>query len=276
MTFIVVLVALLVERFFDWGHLRQWGWYAKCENIAIQKMKGASPYLVLAAAILPLMAALAIINLALCNVLYGLLALILQLFVLLYCFGPQNLWADAFAALNAVIKGDAQTAADKLKSTFHIEANQSADALHHDVVNHIFVSANRRIFAVLFWYGVLGLSGALMYRLVCVSAKNSVSKEMEMAAGQIQAILDWVPARIITFLFALGGNFTRVLSCWNKHVTQGLDSSDLMVADCGFAGITAETEKLPQDGSLEKRALALLDRTFLITLGGVLVLVILL
>lgn len=276
MTFIVVLIALLVERFFDWSHLRQWSWYAKCENFAMQKIKGASPYLVLAAAILPLMIALAMVDLVLGSVLYGLLSLILQLFVLLYCFGPRNLWADAFAALNAITKGDAQAAADKLKSTFHIEANQPADALHRDVVNHVFVSANRRIFAVLFWYGVLGLAGALMYRLIRMSQKSPASEEMQKAAGLIQTILDWVPARIMTFLFALGGNFTRVLSCWKKHVVQGLDSSDLMISDCGFAGITIASEKLPQDGSLEKSALALLDRTFLLTLGGVLVMVILL
>lgn len=266
MIFIVVLVALLIERFFDWSHLRNWAWYGACERRVMQKIPKAPPYLVLAAVIVPLVAVLALVEYLLSGALYGVPKLVFQLAVLLYCFGPQNLWADAFASTNAITKGDQQAAADKLQSSFHISISHHADALQRELLNQIFISANQRIFAVIFWFSVLGLPGVLLYRLVCVSASGSAAPEVGAAARVIAQLLDWVPARIFSFLFALGGNFTRVFSCWIKRVLMGLDGNDVLLSECGLAAITDDTESIPDDGSLEKSAIALLDRVFIIVL----------
>ena len=266
MTFIVVLVALLIERFFDWSHLRQWGWYGACERLVMQKIHGASPYIVLIGAILPLMAALVILQYVLVDVLYGFPWLVVQLFVLLYCFGPRNLWADAFAAMNAMTKGDAQTASDKLKSTFQIATPSQPETLQRELLNQIFIASNQRVFAVLFWYALLGLPGALLYRLINVSAQNTAGPEINAVARVLEMLLDWIPVRMLSFLFALGGNFTRVLNCWRKRVLLGLDGNDLLMSECGLAAITDDSDKIPQDGSLEKAAVSLLDRVFIIVL----------
>lgn len=271
MIFLVVLIALVIERFFDWSHLRQWGWYGKCERFAMQKIPGASPYLVLAGAIIPLMAVLAIGQYLFGNVVYGFPWLIFQLVVLLYCFGPKNLWADAFASANALKKGDAQAAADTLQSTFQISAVHHADSLQRELLSQIYVSANQRIFAVIFWYMVLGLPGAVMYRLINLSMVMPSTPEINAAARLVAQVLDWVPARILSFLFALGGNFTRVVNCWRKRVLHGLDGSDALLADCGVAAVTDDTERLPEDGSAEKNALSLLDRSFIIVLVIILI-----
>lgn len=269
--FLVVLIALVIERFFDWSHLRQWGWYGACEKFAMQKIPGASPYLVLVGAILPLMAVLAILQYLFADLLYGFPWLVFQLVILLYCLGPKNLWADAFASANSLKKGDAQSAADTLQSTFHITASHHPDGLQRELLSQIYIAANQRIFAVIFWYMVLGLPGALMYRLICVSSVMPSTPEINAAARLVTQILDWVPARILGFLFALGGNFTRVLNCWRKRVLLGLDGNDALLADCGVAAVTDDSEKIPDDGSAEKHALSLLDRTFIIVLVIILV-----
>lgn len=274
MIFFVVLIALLIERFFDWSHLRKWGWYGAIERLVMKKIPKASPYIVLSLAILPLLAVLAIIEYALTGVLYGFPLLVFQLVVLLYCFGPQNLWADALASINAITKGDAQASADKLQSTFKISMPHQADGLQRELLNQIFISANTRVYAVIFWYLALGLPGALLYRLVCVSAGNAVNAEVNTAAKLFWQIMDWVPARIFSFLFALGGHFTRVFAVWIKRALGSLDSSDALLADCGVAAITGDAEQIPQDGSLEKSAVSLLDRVFIILLVLILALVI--
>jgi AmpE protein len=266
MMFIVVLIALLIERFFDWSHLRQWGWFGACQRFAMQKLYGGSPYLILIVAILPLLAAVAIVQFCVAGVLYGITSLVLQLLVLMYCLGPQNLWADAFAAISALSKGETQTAAEKLKSAFQITSGQPGDMLQYELVGQIYIAAHQRIFAVLFWYAVLGLPGAVLYRLINVSTQMSSGPEISAAARNIESYLDWIPVRLMTFLFALGGNFTRVPSIWRKLMMLKPANNDLLLSECGLAAITSPTEKIPQDGSLEKSAVSLLDRVFIITL----------
>ncbi|HTM63712.1 MAG TPA: regulatory signaling modulator protein AmpE [Gammaproteobacteria bacterium] len=265
MIFIVVLVALLIERFFDWSHLRQWGWFGACERFVMQKIPGGSPYLVLAASIVPFMFAAGIGHYLFADVLYGFPWLLVQLAVVLYCFGPKNLWADSFAAMNAVSKGDAQAAADKLQSTFQVSVSQP-EALQKELINQLFISANQRIFAVVFWYVILGLPGALLYRLVAISSQVTTTPEINSPASTIMQILDWLPVRIFSFLFALGGNFTRVFTSWRKHVSMGLDGNDVLLSECGLAAVSGDSENLPRDGSLEKSAIGLLDRVFVIVL----------
>ncbi len=90
---------------------------------------------------------------------------------------------------------------------------------------------------------------------------------LKSLAQKIQAILDWVPARIFALIFALGGHFTQVFACWKKGVLQGLHSSDELLADCGIAALDVVKEgRIPEDGEAEKESIALLDRVFVIVL----------
>lgn len=266
MTFIVVLVALLIERYFDWSHLRKWGWYGACERLVMEKTHNAAALVVLAGSILPLLALVILARFLLADTLYGFPWLIIQLFVVLYCFGPQNLWADAFAARNAFGKGDASAVSDSLKTGFHITETQNPEALHRELVSQIFIAANQRIFAVVFWFMALGLPGAVLYRLVNISAQNDAGSEINSAARTFEMGLDWIPVRLFTILFALGGNFTRVLSVWRKRAMLGPEGNDLLMSECGLAAITDDSEKISMDGSLEKSAMYLLDRVFIILL----------
>lgn len=245
-SFIVVLITLLVERFFDWSHMRKWSWYSNIEKMVLQKIPGASPYALIAGGILPILIALVIIDFILNNVLYGFPFLIFQVLVLLYCFGPRNLWSDTAAAINA-------------------NPNPSG-AIQMQQLNQFFIMANQRVFAVVFWYVMLGLPGAVLYRLVNVTAEMSIGTAMNAAGNKILDVLDWLPARILAFLFALAGHFTRVLNCWRRHVVAGLDGNDIVLTECGIAAITDQTEMLPQDTTIEKSAVSLLDRVFIIIL----------
>jgi AmpE protein len=273
MTFIVILVTLLVERFFDWSHLRQWGWYGAYERAVIQKLSSSSPYLVLAGAILPLVVALVIIDHLTRDLIYGFPFLVFQLIALLYCYGPQNLWADSFASINTLTKDASPAGTEKLKATFNVSAGSDTESMQRQLISQIFIAANQRVFAVVFWFGVLGLPGALLYRLVSVSSTVSTHPDINASARQIELIMDWIPARLITFVFALGGNFTRVLQVWRQRAAQGAESNDVLLSECGMAAITTESEKIPQDGSLERSAISLLDRVFIIVLVAVMVLV---
>ena len=52
----------------------------------------------------------------------------------------------------------------------------------------------------------------------------------------------------------------------------GLEGNELLMTECGMAAITSEGEKYAEDGSLERSAVNLLDRAFVIVLVVALVL----
>ena len=271
MTFIVTLIALLIERFFDWSHIRHWSWYTGYQRLIAKRLPGKSAYLVLGATVVPLILGVLIISVALDGFLYGFASLLFQLFVLLYCLGPQNLWADAFACMNALVQGDAQTAGDKLKALFGITNMSNAQTAHKALIEQLFIQSNQRVFAVVFWYVVLGPLGAVLYRTVNLSsnavANQEASPEVAQTAYSFEMLLDWIPIRIFTFIFALGGHFAQVLACWCKRVTLGVASNKDLLTGCGIAALGIDEQgNLPEDGSAEKETISLLDRVFVIVL----------
>lgn len=268
MMFIVTLIALLIERFFDWSHLRQWHWYDALQRLIYRRLSGQSAYLVLAINIIPLLIVMGFLEYLLMGWLYGFIRLLFQLFVLLYCLGPQNLWADTYASINALMQGDPQLVTEKMKNTFGITATSDTQTLHRQLVKNIFIEANQRVFATIFWFAILGAVGALLYRLVILSAvQREEAPELTKSAATIQSVLDWIPVRIFTFIFALGGHFVQVFSVWRKNIFHGLPSNEVLLVECGFAALdTTAQSPVAEDGSAEKGALSLLDRTFVIIL----------
>ena len=274
MTFIVTLIALLIERFFDWSHLRRWIWYVSFQRAVTERFNEKSPYFILSLTVIPLLIVVFCIQLILQNVLFGFVELLFQLFVLLYCLGPQNLWADTFVCINALMQDDTETAEKKLQTSFGkstIETNQS---LHSQLLNHIFIAANRRIFAILFWFIILGPIGAVLYRAMTLSSANYPSQkavpELISSARVIESILDWVPVRIFTCILALGGHCVKVLTCWRKRAPFGLHLNDNILMECGAAALGADDiNHIAEDGSAEKNALGLLDRALVITIVGI-------
>jgi AmpE protein len=270
MTFIVTLVALLIERFFDWSHLRHWRWYTTLQHTIFQRLPGKSAVIVLAATIAPLLLGVLLIGFLLSGVLYGFALLVFELFVFLYCLGPQNLWADAFAAVNALTQDNAGEAADKLKTLFGITEMKSAQGLHKELLNQIFIQANKRVFAVVFWFVVLGPIGAVLYRTISLSASSAPhdgATQISQNALTVESVLDWVPSRIFSLMFALGGHCSAVLTSFRKQALNGLTHNEDILTNCGVAALADEEKRtLAEDGSIEREAINLLDRTFVIVL----------
>jgi AmpE protein len=280
MTFIVTLIALLIERFFDWSHLRNWNWYTNYQQAVTKRFSGTSPFILLAITIVPLLIVVAILEFVLRAPLFGLVELLFQLLLFLYCLGPQNLWADSYACINALVHGDTQAAAEKLKTSFGVTDSNSKQALHGQLLNNIFIAANRRVFAIVFWFMVLGPIGAVLYRVVTLSSaefsKQAAVPELIPSARSIESILDWIPVRIFACVFALGGHFVKVISCWRKKPVMGLEINDKLLMDCGAAALGNDNiASIAEDGSAEKSAIGLLDRSFVITLVLIAVMVIL-
>jgi AmpE protein len=263
MTFIITFIALIIERFFHWSHLRQWRWFNQYQHWLGARVGNWSSGILLAACVLSLVAAVGVINFLLKGWFYEIPEILFGIVVLLYCMGPNNLWAQAFGCLSELHK-DPQIAIMHAQATFGIPTPSNSQAFHQSLTSSLFIAAQERIFAVIFWFVILGPVGAVIYRSIALCANQS-DLGLTQIAAKIQRWLDWMPARIFTFLFALAGHFVAVFNVWKKEVKSGIEMNEKLVAECGMAAIKNSTV-IPEDGSAEKAALELLDRVFIITI----------
>ncbi|MDR3492736.1 MAG: regulatory signaling modulator protein AmpE [Gammaproteobacteria bacterium] len=263
MTFIITLIALIIERFFDWSHMRKWQWFNTYHAWLIAKASRFSPYVLIVMCVLPPVLLVGFLDGLLRH--YSFFKLIFGTLILIYCLGPNNFWAQVYACIKVLHNEDPQVAMSKVQTEFGITLSENPQAFHRAFTNTIFIEANRRIFAVFFWFVLLGPVGAVLYRLVDLCKLRGVT--IKFVANQTQEVLDWLPVRILAFGFALGGHFTEVVRHWKHGVLSAPVTNDFFLTECGIAALDIlELQQLPIDGSAEKETLGLLDRTFVISL----------
>ncbi|EGR0625438.1 cobalamin biosynthesis family protein [Vibrio cholerae] len=76
-------------------------------------------------------------------------------------------------------------------------------------VETLVMGFGRNVIGVLFWYGVLGGSGAFLYRLIAELARawspsRATFQPFGFTAVRILALLDWLPLRLFSLLIILG------------------------------------------------------------------------
>jgi AmpE protein len=265
MTFIITLISLLIERFFDWNHLRQWRWFTRYQAwVGVRFATWSPPLILLISLILPILV-VALINHLLTGVLFGSLKLIFGVIILVYSFGPTNFWAQFYTCVTAFHKEEPQVAMEKVNALFGITVPQDPQGFHNMFTGALFIEANRRIFAVLFWFLLLGPAGALLYRMTDLCRVKGIS--VAPVAAKFQRVLDWLPVRVLTFFFALGGHFTQVMHIWKHSLFSSTAMNDNLLSECGIAALDViDNRHFPEDGTAEQEALSLLDRTFVIAL----------
>jgi AmpE protein len=265
MTFIITFIALVIERFFDCSHIRRFGGFLRFQKWLGLQLSKWPPYLVLLLTVLLPVAVVAFLNCFLTGVLYGALKLLFGAVVLIYCLGPTNFWAQTYTCISALHADDPHPEFDVIKNAFGLMPTEGEEAFHRAFTKALFIEANRRVFAVFFWFILLGPAGAVLYRLVDLCSKEGVTTAA--AAKTSLQVLDWLPVRLLALLFALGGHFTKVIKYWQHNVLTPAKMNDVVLTESGIAALDIlELDRLPADGTAEKETIALLDRTFVIGL----------
>ncbi len=261
MTFMITLIALILERFFHWHHVRHWRWFSNYERWLSLQMSALPAALILVVIVVPPLLIIGALQYVLADGWWGVLEFIFSVIVLLYCLGPDNLWVQTYRCMNELTKEE-PAAISHVQAAFGLPAAENSQVFHQAFVRAIFLASHQRIFGVLFWFVLLGPVGAVLYRLI-----ESISTQMltgAKLAAQLKGLLDWLPVRIEAFLFALGGHFTAVFTCWKRGFFKGPSANSQFLAECGIAAL--DMGRLPEGGATEQEALALIDRAFVIGL----------
>jgi len=108
----------------------------------------------------------------------------------------------------------------------HDEPPISEPGWSQAVTEAVLEQANQRIFAVIFWFVILGPMGAALYRLAnhLPALQNTRGEAVFLPVGErLIALLDWLPARITAFAYAIPGSFEDALFGWRSFHEQRYD-----------------------------------------------------
>ena len=209
MAFLCILLGIILQRSVEQlDQLRQFHWYDRycqwmLEHLPGLDTQGASSIVIL---LLPIFVATLLLQGWLDDTLFGFFSLMFGLIVFLFCLGPDDLDRDVDAYLNAYENGDTEKSRFYASKLIAADSPSSPDQQIAEVMRGILHQANERIFAVIFWFVLLGPAGALLFRLSSHSIAHH-NPIVAAAAKKLQAILAWAPAHLVAMAYALTGNY---------------------------------------------------------------------
>jgi len=243
MHLIALLIGLVIERLAtQLFHLRRLRWIDRVIDAGFRQAGRLSnwPALIPIVAlvvllVLPVLALTVVFVLG--DPLLGFPYLILGVFVLFFSLGPQDIGEDVDEYCKAMEEGDKERIQETARAI--IESDVPEDTLEriHRVEEAVCVQANNRLFAVIFWFVLLGPLGAWTYRVtdlirrraVFVAGReeesNGMPERLRDAAVVLHGWLAWIPARLTAIGYAAAGNFDTALGAWRAPTEQESDSA---------------------------------------------------
>lgn len=220
MTIISILIAFTLCHFVrELRHLRRFEWVSKFTKFGDDKFSkipgwsGPLGFLVIIG--LPLLAAYTA-NYFLSSTLGVLGEFLLAIIVLIYTFGPRDLDIDVRRIFTA---DDEEQQKEALEVLLGGPAPEDHDTCRDDAINAVFLKALKRWFGIIFWFAVLGIYGALLYRLaVWLAGPNStLGEEQKELFMRLCKIMEWPVAQLMTLSLAVATDFDSVFRAWKTY-----------------------------------------------------------
>jgi AmpE protein len=262
MHLIALLIGLVVERLATrLFHLRRLRWLDRIIDAGFRQAARLANWpalipviLIGVVLVLPVFA----VTFSLGDALLGFPYLLLAIVVLFFSLGPQDIGEDVDEYCRAIEAGDGERIQQTAKAI--IESEVPADELEriHRVEEGVCVQANNRLFAVVFWFVLLGPLGAWTYRVTDLIRRravfaagrdeesNGTSERLRDAATMLHGWLAWIPARLTAIGYATAGNFDAAIGAWRAPTEQKTASpseySENLLARVGVAALSLVDE----------------------------------
>lgn len=263
MKLIALLMGLVVERLAtQLFHLRELRWLDRIIDMGFRQVDRFAhwpaliPVVILA---LVLVLPVLVVVFGLGDALFGFPYLLLAIIVLFFSLGPKDIGEDVDEYCTALEAADEEEIRKTAKAL--AEKDLPSDPLERirKVEEAVCVQANNRLFAVIFWFVLLGPIGAWSYRVTDLIRRRAVfntsrdddsyrTADMVLeAAVQLHGWLAWIPARLTAIGYAMAGSFEGALSAWRtldgaSAKTQSEQSEELL-ARVGIGALALQTNE---------------------------------
>ncbi len=235
MTIIAILLAFALCHFVrELGRFRQNQWltsWINFSNDAFGKLPGWQDVLGFLVIIAIPVLLLLLINQLLDAALGSTGVFLLAIVVLVYTYGPKDLDTEVAAIIDSEDEESRQEALGKL---LRGPVPEDHDSCRAQAVESVFREALRRWFGIIFWFAVLGIVGAFLYRLVdwLVNGDYALTEGQKGLFIRLRQIMDWPAAQLMTLSLAIATDFDSVFVAWKQyHDEQG---HGLFEGDNGF------------------------------------------
>lgn len=256
MTLIAALAGIFLDRLV--GHLHYYRYYN--HYLAwVDWLKGKLPVLLSTGvvgyllALLPPVILTGVVHSWLSDWILGdLFSLIFSIAVLLYCLGPRDMAADVETYCEVCTSTDTALRADAAsRLTDSEKAPENLRECIARVTRAVLVRANDRLFAVLFWFVLLGPPGAVLFRASSVLFKQRMSNDgFGEWSAKLHALLVWVPARLTALGYALSGHFDAALEGWHaahSEHPEGVHGAEDIIAETGLGALDMRVDSTEFD-----------------------------
>ena len=259
MNLIALLIGLVIERLatqlFHWRRMR---WMDRIIDLGFRQAERIVSWpalipVVLLAVLLVLPVFLIIF--ALGGTLAGFAYLILAIVVLFFSLGPRDIGEEVDEYCKALESEEEE--AIQIAAKAIVEGDVPADARERiqRVEESVCVQANNRLFAVIFWFMLLGPLAAWAYRVTDLIRRRAVfsaaretetesadnAAAMRDAAVTLHGWLAWIPARLTAVGYAAAGHFDEAIAAMRAPTEQRdattSEQSEHLLARVGTAAL---------------------------------------
>lgn len=142
--------------------------------------------------------------------------------VLLFSLGPRDLDDEVEDYCAALKAGDPEGQRELAGELLGQPAPEAQAERNAAVERAVFVQANNRVFGVVFWFLVLGPTGAWLFRVLDLLRRRAEAGAggtpappgFVSAARSLHGLGAWLPARLLAAGYMLAGNFEEGVAAW--------------------------------------------------------------
>lgn len=257
MNLIALLIGLGIERLAtQLFHIRRLRWIDRIIDAGFRQAERVSNWPALIPVILitlVLAVPVFVVMFSLGDALLGFPYVLLAIVVLFFSLGPQDIGEDINEYCKAVESSDEEAIRRTAKAIIESDVPDDERERMQCVEEAVCVQANNRLFAVIFWFVVLGPLGAWGYRVTDLVRRRAVfaaardeaadgpSDSLRDAAVMLHGWLAWIPARLTAIGYAAAGHFDAAIGAWRAPSEQSADTpseyNEHLLARVGVAAL---------------------------------------
>jgi len=266
MNLIALLIGLIIERLatriFHWRRMR---WMDRMIDAGFRRASGFANWpALIPVMLLALLLALPVfvVIFVLGDALLGFPYLFLAIVVLFFSLGPKDIGEDVDEYCEAMRQGDEELILQTANALVEGDVAEDPRERLQQVESAVFIQANNRLFAVIFWFvalGPFGPLGAWAYRVTDLIRRRAVFNasraedgaesynDAKQAAIMLHGWLAWIPARLTALGYAIAGHFDAAFAAWRMPAepvaASTSEASEMLLARVGNGALALHDEE---------------------------------